>query len=119
MRDGKLSKWYWVVQGLYGLKMGKFTDIGAFTVINAQNKVTIEDYVQVGPHCAILSASTIDNKYGPVVLKENCKIGAHSTVMPNVTIGKNSIVGAHSFVNKSIPDNVIAFGVPIKIHKNI
>jgi acetyltransferase-like isoleucine patch superfamily enzyme len=35
--------------------------------------------------------------------------------MPGVTIGKNSIVGAHSFVDKDIPDNTIAYGVPVKI----
>ena len=39
--------------------------------------------------------------------------------MPGVTIGENSIVGAHSFVNVDIPDNVIAFGVPAKVIRKI
>ena len=117
MEDGKLSKWSWIVQGLAHFTLGRFTDIGAFTVINAQNGVTIEDEVEIGPHCAILSASTIDHKTGPVVLKKGCKIGTHSTVMPNVTVGENSIIGAHSFVNVDIPANVIAFGVPVKVWK--
>jgi acetyltransferase-like isoleucine patch superfamily enzyme len=39
--------------------------------------------------------------------------------MPGVTIGKNSIVGAFSFVNKDIPDNVIALGIPVKVVKKI
>lgn len=117
LEDGKLSRWYWLVQGLAHFTLGRFTDIGAFTIINAQNGVTIEDEVQIGPHCAILSASTIDNKIGPVVLKKNCKIGTHSTVMPNVTVGENSIIGAHSFVNCDIPSNVMAFGVPAKVFK--
>lgn len=108
-----------MVQGLAHLTLGRFTDIGAFTVINAQNGVIIEDEVQIGPHCDILSASTIDSKWGPVVLKKNCKIGAHSTVMPNVTIGENSIIGAHSFVNCDIPANVMAFGVPVRIIKKL
>jgi acetyltransferase-like isoleucine patch superfamily enzyme len=107
------------VQDAKNLKLGKYTDIGAFTLIGASHGVTIEDEVQIGPHCAILSASTIDDKYGPVILKKNCRVGSHSTIMPNVTIGENSIVGAHSFVNKSIPDNVIAFGVPAKIWQKI
>jgi acetyltransferase-like isoleucine patch superfamily enzyme len=38
--------------------------------------------------------------------------------MPNVTVGNNSIIGAYSFVNKDIPDNVVAFGIPIKIIKS-
>jgi len=66
-----------------------------------------------------LSASTIDDKYGPVILKENCRIGTHSTIMPNITIGKNSIIGAYSFVNINIPDNVMAFGIPVKIIKKL
>lgn len=98
--------------------MGRLTDIGAFTFINAQNGVTIEDEVQIGPHCAILSASTIDNKHGPIVLKENCRIGSHSTIMPNVTVGENTIVGAHSFVNRDIPPNEVWAGVPVKKLEN-
>ena len=39
--------------------------------------------------------------------------------MPGVTIGKNSVVGAMSFVNRDIPDNVIAFGSPVKIIKKL
>lgn len=49
----------------------------------------------------------------------NCKIGSHSVIMPNVTLGKNSIVGAYSFVSKDIPDNVIAFGIPSKVIRNL
>ena len=39
--------------------------------------------------------------------------------MPNTIIGQNSIIGAHSLVTKSIPDNTIAFGVPAKVIKKI
>jgi len=39
--------------------------------------------------------------------------------MTGVTIGKNSIIGAFSFVNKNIPDNVIAVGAPAKVIKKI
>jgi acetyltransferase-like isoleucine patch superfamily enzyme len=39
--------------------------------------------------------------------------------MPGVTIGANSIIGAFSFVNKDIPDNVIAYGVPVRVVKAI
>jgi len=42
-----------------------------------------------------------------------------SVLLSRVTIGKNSIVGAFSFVNKDIPDNVIACGVPAKVIKKI
>lgn len=118
IEDGKLTKFNWVVQHKDKLKLGYRTDIGAFTYINAKNGVIIEDFVQIGSHCSIYSISTIDNKEGEVVLKKNCKIGGHSVVMPGVTIGANSIIGAFSFVNQDIPDNVIAAGVPAKVIKS-
>jgi acetyltransferase-like isoleucine patch superfamily enzyme len=101
------------------LKIGYGSDISAFTLIFAHNGIIIEPYVQIGPHSSIISRSTIDNKSGLVHLKRNCRIGAYSTVMPNVSIGQNSVIGAYSFVNKSIPENVLAAGIPCKIIKKI
>ncbi len=119
IEEGKLTKYNWMVQNKNGLKLGYKTDIGAFTYINAKNGVIIEDFVQIGSHCSFYSISTIDNKEGQITLKKNCKIGSHSVVMPGVNIGENSIIGAFSFVNKDVPDNVVAAGVPIKIIKKI
>jgi acetyltransferase-like isoleucine patch superfamily enzyme len=115
IEDGKPTKYNWVVQHKDNFKMGFKTDIGAFTYINAKNGVTIEDDVQIGSHCSIYSVSTIDDKTGPVMLRKNCKIGAHSVVMPGVTIGENAVVGAMSFVNQDVPANSVAVGVPAKV----
>jgi acetyltransferase-like isoleucine patch superfamily enzyme len=119
IKEGKLTKWNWMVQHKENLKLGKYVDIGAFTYINAKNGVIIEDNVQIGSHCSIYSISTIDKKEGKVVLKKNCKIGAHCVIMPGITIGENSVIGAHSFVNRNIPPNTLAYGVPIKIIKKL
>jgi len=120
IQDRKLHpKYYFLIHHKDNLKLGEKTDIGAFTYINAKHGVVIEKNVQIGSHCSIYSVSTIDNKKGTVVIKENARLGTHSTVMPGVTVGKNSIVGAYSFVNKNIPDNTIAYGVPIKIIRKI
>lgn len=119
IEDGKPTKYNWIVQNKEGLELGFATDIGAFSYINAKYGVVIEDEVQIGSHCSIYSISTIDDKQGKVVLKKNCKIGSHSTILPNVTVGENSIVGAHSLVLSDIPDNVVAFGVPAKIIRGI
>jgi acetyltransferase-like isoleucine patch superfamily enzyme len=119
VEDGKLTKYHWIVQHVENFKLGYMTDIGAFTYINAKYEIIIEDYVQIGSHCSIYSISTIDNNKGRVKLKKNCKIGSHSIIMPGITVGENSIIGAFSFVNKDIPDNVIATGVPAKVKKNI
>ena len=115
IEDGKPTKYNWVVQNLDGFNLGVNTDIGSFSYINAKNGVVIEDEVQIGSHCSIYSISSIDNSSGKVILKNNCRIGSHTTILPGVTIGKNSIIGAHSLVNKNIPDNVVAFGVPAKV----
>ena len=119
IKNGEMTKYNWLVQHPQKLSLGYKTDIGAFSYINAEYEVQIEDDVQIGSHCSIYSVSTIDNKQGRVVLKKNCKIGTHSVVMPGVTIGENSIIGAFSFVNKDIPDNVIAYGVPVRVVKAI
>jgi acetyltransferase-like isoleucine patch superfamily enzyme len=114
IEDGKLSKWNWVVICPKNLKRGKRVDIGAFAFINATNGVTLEDDTQIGPGAKILSASTIDHKYGPVIMKKKSCVGANSVVMPNITIGENAIVGALSFVNKNIPANEVWVGAPIR-----
>jgi acetyltransferase-like isoleucine patch superfamily enzyme len=114
-----MTPWNWMCQHHENLKLGKYVDIGAFTYINAKNNVAMEDYVQLGSHCSIYSLSTIDNKEGPVLLKKNCRIGTHSVVMPGVTIGENAIVGAFSFVNRDVPDNTVAYGIPVKIIRKL
>jgi len=119
IEEGKPTKYNWVVQKKDGLKLGYKTDIGAFTYINARHGVIIEDFVQIGSHCSIYSISTIDEKEGQVWLKKGCSIGSHSVVMPGVTVGENSIIGAFSFVNKDIPDNVLAVGVPAKVIRKL
>ena len=110
-----MTKWNWMCQYHENLEVGKNTDVGAFTYINAKYGVEIQDNVQIGSHCSIYSWSTIDDKQGKVVIKKNAKIGSHSLVMPGVTIGENSTIGAFSFVNKDIPSNTIAFGIPAKV----
>jgi acetyltransferase-like isoleucine patch superfamily enzyme len=117
IKHGKLTKYNYVVQYPENLKLGKNFDIGTFTYVNSHFGVEIDDDVQIGSHCSIYSHSTIDSKKGKVILKTNCKIGTHSTIMPNVTVGENSIVAAYSFVTKNIPSNQIWGGVPAKLLK--
>ena len=119
IKHGKFTKYNYIVQYPKGLKLGRNFDIGAFTYINARYNITIGDLVQIGSHCSIYSHSTIDSKKGTVVLEKNCRIGTHSTVMPNVTVGENSIVAAYSFVNRDIPKNEVWGGVPIKRIKKL
>ena len=53
-------------------------------------------------------------KAGPIVLNDNCFIGANTMLLPNIVVGANSVVAAGSVVNKDIPDNEVWGGVPAK-----
>ena len=119
IKHGKMTKYNYIVQYPKNLKLGKNFDIGEFTYINSQYGVEIKDGVQIGSHCSIYSNSTIDSKKGPVILEKNCKIGTHSTIMPNVKIGENSVIGAYSFVNRNIPKNEIWIGIPARFKSKI
>ena len=115
IKDGEPTIYQWIVRHTDKFTLGYKTDIGAFSYINAENGVIIEDFVQIGSHCSIYSVSTIDNKHGEVRLKKGCRIGTHSVIMPGVTVGEGSIIGAFSFVNANTPDGVLAYGVPAKV----
>lgn len=121
IEHGKLNKYNWVVYRPEGLKLGKFTDIGAFTAIFAHNGVEIGDEAQIGGGCFIYSLSTIsaDGRKiaGKVIIGKGAQIGAQSTIMPGVTIGAGALVAAHSFVNKNVPAGAVVAGVPAKIIK--
>ncbi len=55
---------------------------------------------------------------GPII-EENAKIGANATILPGITIGKNSIVGAGSVVTKDVPPNCVVAGNPAKVINKI
>jgi len=62
-------------------------------------------------------AATRAGKRARVLVKKNCKVGSHSVVMPGVTIGENSVVGAFSFVTHDIPPDSVAVGISAKVIK--
>ncbi|WP_418387060.1 sugar O-acetyltransferase [Vibrio vulnificus] len=55
----------------------------------------------------------------PVHIKDNVWIGSNSVVLPGVTIGENSVIGAGSVVTKDIPANVVAVGNPCRVLRPI
>src|SRR5262249_23938579 len=59
-------------------------------------------------------ASPWGNRFGTIQIRENCFIGSHTIIMPGVTIGPNSIVGAGSVVTKDVLPNTVAAGVPAR-----
>lgn len=105
-----------------GLKLGRnvFLNDGFFLDPSHCELITIEDNVVFGPLVCILAHDASSKKVigatkvKPIILKQNCFIGARSIILPGSTVGRNSIVGAGSVVSSSIPDNELWAGVPAK-----
>ena len=55
----------------------------------------------------------------PVRIEDNCWIGGGVIVLPGVTIGKGTVIGAGSVVTKNIPENVVAVGNPCRVLRKI
>lgn len=112
----------------YNITVGKNFYCNRYTVILDEANVIFGDNVLIGPHCTISTAghpidaeqrnSGIEIAF-PITIENNVWIGANVTILPGVTIGSNSIIGAGGVVNKSIPDNVVAAGNPCKIIRTI
>lgn len=119
--DGTPTIYGWCVRHPENLHLGKNTDIGYGTYIQAENKVFIRDNVQIGAHCSIYSKNTIDGTESPIYIGENVRIGAGTVILPNtggepLIIGKNSVIGALSLVKHIIPKDTMYYGIPARTH---
>ncbi len=140
----KLSKFI----NLYGCEIGDNTKIGAFVEIQKNatvgrnckvsshsficEGVTIEDNVFIGHGVTFINDSyprattgegqlqtEQDWKVERTVIKKGASIGSGTTVLCNVTIGENAIVGAGSVVTKDVPANAIVAGNPARLKRYI
>ena len=92
-------------------------------------KVTIGDYVYMGPNCNIftpchpihheLRKEKVTEYALPVTVGSHSWIGGDVVITPGVTIGENCVIGAGSVVTKDIPDNSVAVGNPCKVIRQI
>ena len=90
--------------------------------------VTFGDNVFIAPNCVISTAGhAIDSEQRsrgleiarPIRVGNNVWIGANVSILPGVTIGDNTIIGAGSVVNKDIPAGIIAVGNPCRVIRKI
>ncbi len=90
--------------------------------------IYVGDYTMFGPNVTVCTAThpvmpeLREQSYQynlPVHIGRNCWIGAGSTILPGVTIGDNSVIGAGSLVTKDIPANVVAYGSPARVVREI
>ena len=133
---------------LYGCEIGDFTKIGVFVEIQKNAKVgkyckisshtficegvTIEDNVFIG-HSVVFINDTYpratngngrlqteeDWKVEPILVKNGASIGSNCTILGNVSIGENAIVGAGSVVTSDVPPNTIVAGNPARVFRTI
>jgi len=120
---------------LYGCKIGKNCNIGAFVEIGKgvvigdgcrigahsfiPEGVTIEDNVFIGPavvFCNDYYPPSFGKHWGHTVVKQGASIGANCTICPGVVIGNGMMIGAGAVVTKSINNHVdcLAYGHPAR-----
>ena len=110
------------------LIVGENCWIGSGIKVYGNGVVIIGSNCDIAPDVAFITGSheigSIKRRAGKgldyeIVIEDGCWIGARATIMGDVIISNSTIIGASSLVNKSIPPNVIAGGVPVKILKNL
>jgi acetyltransferase-like isoleucine patch superfamily enzyme len=118
---------YAILRGYAGNEMtiGDDTWIGQFCYINSAGGVRIGSCVGIGPGVKIMSSKhgeegrdvpilLCDLEFARVVVEDDCDIGMGAIILPGVTVGKGSQVGAGSVVTKNVPPYAVVAGVPAR-----
>lgn len=113
---------------------GNGIQVGEDVVINYNctfldgGKITIGNHVKIGPNVQLYTPQhPIDAEERrkplvtnyPITINDDVWIGGNSTVLPGVTIGARTIIGAGSVVTKDIPSDCLAAGNPCKVIKKL
>jgi acetyltransferase-like isoleucine patch superfamily enzyme len=110
------------------VRFGADCHIGCINKVIIGNNVLIASKVFITDHThgqvsrAELEKTPLERplfSLGPVIIEDNVWIGENVVVMPGITIGKNSIIGANAVVTKSVPENSVAVGVPATILRTL
>lgn len=119
------------------ISIGKNTFINFNCVFLDTNKIVIGENVLIAPSVQIYTAThplkaveRINSNHKaneapyrtltkPVTIDDNVWIGGNAIILPGISIGKNSVIGAGSVVTKSIPENSLAMGNPCRVIEEI
>ena len=106
------------------VEVGANTWIGPHTLLDGTgglrigSNCSISTGVQIYTHDTVkwaVSGGTAPYEYAPVTIGDSCYVGPQSVVAKGVTVGEHSVVGACSFVNRSLPANSVAVGIPCRV----
>ena len=115
------------VSGSEFISIGNNVRLGAFIQIWGQGGLTIEDDCLIASHVTITTLTHDQNtkKFNektlsmPIHIGKNVWIGTHAIILPGVSIGDNSIIGAGTIVNKNIAANSVVVGAPARLIKTL
>jgi acetyltransferase-like isoleucine patch superfamily enzyme len=113
-----------------GIRIGRDSLIGEYSVIRGQGGVTIGDRVYTSPMTQLIAVNHVfDDPQRPfieqgitaqgIVVEDDVWIGANAVVMDGVRIGKGAVVAASAVVTKDVPPHTVVAGVPAKVIKEI
>ena len=106
------------------VKVGKNVWIGPYVILDGSgglkigSNCSISAGVQIYTHDTVkwaISEGKAPYEYAKTVIEDNCYIGPYTVIQKGVRIGKGSIIGAFSLVNKDIPPGSKAYGIPAKV----
>ena len=112
----------------YNISVGENFYMNHNCVILDAAKIEFGDNVFIGPNCGFYTAghplNVLDRNKGleyakPIKVGNNVWFGGNVVVIPGVTIGDNVTIGAGSIVTKDIPSNVLAYGNPCRVVRNL
>lgn len=106
----------------FGNRIGDFSRIHSNCFMEM---VTIGSYVFIGPNVVFtddphpMGCPRYKECKGGAIVEDYARIGAHSTILPGVRIGRNSLIGAGSVVVNDVPSDCVATGNPARVIKKI
>jgi maltose O-acetyltransferase len=112
----------------YRIRVGARTFVNYGLVALDVASIAIGDDVQIGPNVQLLTPThPIDpdsrrakwEAAEPIAIEANVWLGGGVIVLPGVTIGENTVVGAGSIVSKDLPSNVVAAGNPARVVRSL